>query len=108
MARHMMVFEDLQHFSLSLEGNEMEDNTFECFVDIIMNMTNLKSLKLNINKCYITEDCMAAFSDKLGDMKDLESLEIIAKRNNWEPKKRDAVYEGFTDLMKVAKKKLDF
>ena len=104
----MMVFEDIQKFSLSLEGTEMDDPVFECFQDIIINMNNLKNLKLNINKCNITPELFYEFSMKIADLTTLDGIEIIARKNYWEVKKREIVYDGFNGLTNVENKKLDF
>jgi hypothetical protein len=43
LSKHMMVFDKIKNFTLSLEGTEMDENIFGSFADIIINMTELKT-----------------------------------------------------------------
>lgn len=86
----------------------MDDEVFQCFDEVVTSMSNLESLKLNINKCNITAEVFYEFALKIGDMDALNNLEIVARKNYWDVKKRDVVYEGFNVLSGISNKKLDF
>ena len=103
----MKIFEHIKSFSLCLESAEVDDYVFACLQEIITNMTELKSLKLNCTKCMISPEMFYEFSMKIADMQYLENLEVVAKKMIWEPKKRDIVYESFTGMTNIIQKKID-
>jgi len=107
LAKHMKIFEHIKSFSLCLESAEVDDYVFACLQEIITNMTELKSLKLNCTKCMISPEMFYEFSMKIADMQYLENLEVVAKKMIWEPKKRDIVYESFTGMTNIIQKKID-
>lgn len=61
-----------------------------------------------MNKCQISPECFYEFSLKLTDMGSLEAIEVIARKNYWEVKKREIVIDGFNGLTHIETKKLDF
>jgi hypothetical protein len=102
-------FFDLQQLILVLEGCELGDEGFIYFADAILSLENLETLKLNVVKNGLSNNCLAAMMGQLNLLMNLAAFELYARNNAWVTNRdREALSEAAQNMVSLMHKKIEF